>query len=54
MHRHGRVEISFRRAHFDGDAKKLRHLPGIVAEDVNAQNFIGLSVHNDFHPRFVG
>ena len=53
MHRDGLVEIGLLRAQPDRDRQKLRHFARILAEDMHAEDDIGLTVDDDLHADFL-
>ena len=50
----GGVKIPFGGAHFQGDRHDLDDLGGMVAEDMAAQNLVGIGVHDQLHIRAHG
>ncbi len=53
MQCHGRVEIGLFGAHFYGNSQKLRHLAGILAENMHAEDAVCRAIGDDLHQDFL-
>ena len=54
MDRHSGVEIRLLGSHFHGDPQELRHLAGVVAENMDAEHSVRLTIDDDLHEGLFG